>query len=287
MNADLRQQILVQLRAEGVGEADKAREALANVNAEMKRVAKEFGEGALLAEDFRKAISSLGTAWTFWNGIVKESEQDLARIDRAIEKTMVGLAKLQVEGIKFSEDHKRSKAEEAQAAEDAAIREAEAFAKVVVDHERFLAQAQAAEEAAELKDAERVAAMTARHEEAEAKKTAAAEAAEIKDAEVVARMAAQQEEAEAREAAATEQAEAKKAAAREAAALKEAELLTRMTAQRREAAEQQKAADVAAAGQHLQVLTNEAVREDIALRGNSRRRSTRWPPRRTCPRGRT
>jgi hypothetical protein len=268
MNADLRQQILVQLRAEGVGEADKAREALANVNAEMKRVAKEFGEGALLAEDFRKAITSLGTAWTFWNGIVKESEQDLARIDRAIEKTMVGLAKLQVEGIKFSEDHKRSKAEEAQAAEDAAIREAEAFAKVVVDHERFLAQAQAAEEAAELKDAERVAAMTARHEEAEAKKTAAAEAAEIKDAELVARMAMQQEEAEAREALAVEQAEAKKTAARQAAGLKEAQLLTRMTADRREAAEQQVAADVLAAGQrHLQVLTNAEVREDVALRG--------------------
>lgn len=146
MNNDIRQQILVSLRAEGVDEADKAREALARIEEKMRETSRAFGDGNSTADEFRQTISSLGTSWNFFNGLLKESEAQIDAVD-------VGLHKLQVSAIKFADAYEASMAKAAAASEAFEIQEAERQAKLVADYERDQAKRDAIAEAAETKRA--------------------------------------------------------------------------------------------------------------------------------------
>lgn len=205
MNNDLRQQILVSLRAEGLGEADKAREQMARIKDEIHKVTTAFAEGTMEAGDFKKEVTSLGGQLQFFGGIVKETEKDIEKID-------IGLHKLQVTAIKFGDDYAASMVKAAQAAEDLAIKEAEAFAAAATAHEQFLVKQAAAEEAAAAKKEAILAREIAAEIDAAQRTTQTREAAEQKEAERVAKMVAGYEQAMERQAKATEAAAAKDAA---------------------------------------------------------------------------
>jgi hypothetical protein len=283
MNNDLRQQILVSLRAEGVGEADRAREALAGVNAAIRTLAQGFGEGTVTADDFRRGVGALAGQFNFFNGIVKESESRLQAID-------VGLHTLQATALKFADAYEASMARAAAASEAAELKEAERLAKLAADYEQFLARRDAAAEAAELAEAERLAKLAADYEQSQARREAAAAKAELAEAERLAKMAADYERAMARQDAAAEAAElaeaervaklvaaheqamARQGAADEAAELKEAERLARLAAQHEQYLQRERAAEEAAelaeaerlaklAAEHEKYLEREAAAE--------------------------
>lgn len=243
MNNDLRQQILVSLRAEGVGEADKAREAIAHVSAEVQRVTKSFIDGTTEAAQFKKEVTALGGQLKFFGDIVQATEQQVGAID-------VGLHKLQVTALKFGDDYQAAMAKAAQAAEDLAIKEAEAFAKAIATHEAFLAKSAADDEAEATKKADLL-----------AREIAAEIAAADKEAALAAE-AVQQEERRFNRMMADRQAYlAKAAAADAAAALKEEQRTDKLLADHEAKEAKEAAAAEASAVKKADILAREVAAE--------------------------
>lgn len=178
----LRAEIAVRLRADGLGEADKLTQELKRANAETESIRAAFHRCETTAEEFRKALSANRADI---KGLSDELARILAPLDAleasatragaAVEKAAMAQvaaaqkATLAVE--KSSVEINAALDKEAAAAEAAAARAAAARAKANAQHEaemerlhqahaKFLAQSDAAEEAA----AARVAAVRAKAE---------------------------------------------------------------------------------------------------------------------------
>jgi chromosome segregation ATPase len=246
MNGDLRQQILVSLRAEGVGEADKAREAMAKLEERMRAAAKAFGECTMEGEDFRKTISSLGTSWNFFNQIVKESQKEIEAID-------VGLHKLQVTAIKFADDYQASMAKAAAAGEAMELKEAERLAKLAADYEQFLTREETAAAATSAKKDELLAQEIAAELAAAEKKAAIAAKEVMEEEQRFNRMMRDRQEFLERQAKADADAE-----------MKEAERQAKLAADHQKYLDRELAAEAAAAEKKDDLLAREVAAEIAA-----------------------
>lgn len=136
-NSDLRQQILISLRAEGVGEADKAREAMATIEGQAKSLAKSFGEGNVTIQEHQKQFTSLAASYKFFGDILEKFEGQYARL---AEAATAASDRINAAMASEAEEARRT----AEAVEAAKLKEAEAFAKAAIAHEQWLAKEEAA-----------------------------------------------------------------------------------------------------------------------------------------------
>lgn len=257
MNNDLRQQILVSLRADGVGEADKLREAMARIKEEVANLARGFGAGTVSFEELRKESGRLGTSLNFCTNLLKENEATIQAVD-------VGLHKLQVTAIGFGDAYRAAMERAAQASDALELKEAERVAKSIQQFEDWLARHEAGAAAAEIKESERQARLLTDHEARLTREGVADAAAALAEAERVAKLATDHDARMAREAAAelaaAENREALLArevaaeiaahdveeSARAAAALAEAERVAKLALAHDARREREEAADLAA-----------------------------------------
>lgn len=276
MNNDLRQQILVSLRADGVGEADKLREAMARIKEEVANLARGFGAGTVSFEELRKESGRLGTSLNFCTNLLKENEATIQAVD-------VGLHKLQVTAIGFGDAYRAAMERAAQASDALELKEAERVAKSIQQFEDWLARHESGAAADEIKEAERLARLATAHDAMLAREEAAElAAAEAREARLARRLAAELAADARREASATalELAEAERLArlagqhdamlereeaAGAAAELAEAERLARLAAQHETMLGREEAAGAEAALKEAERLAKLATQHDAML----------------------
>lgn len=207
LSREMQAQILIGIKADGEGELDRARQALAAVKAEVATLETAFASGVAGPEEFRKGIGRLDTELKFFSGLVAECEASLLGLDMASLAAGKAHQRLADDMGRASERINAFLKREADEAEAASLREMEALARWAARHETLMAKMEADEVASALarmraqdQAASAVAAASARVEgffqrEAQAAERAAEMeiAAQTKEAAELARLEAQHE----------------------------------------------------------------------------------------------